>query len=122
MTAEEAEKWLKQSGLSASVCGTGAYVAGQLPAAGQSLPGGSQVLLYLEAPPEETLTAVPDFTGMNRQQAADTAASLGLVLVAEGNPALLPTVTVSGQSILKDTPVPPGTAVTLTFTDTTARD
>ncbi|MBQ2854183.1 MAG: PASTA domain-containing protein [Oscillospiraceae bacterium] len=122
MTAEEAENWLKQSGLSASVCGTGAYVAGQLPAAGQSLPGGSQVLLYLEAPPEETLTAVPDFTGMNRQQAADTAASLGLVLVAEGNPALLPTVTVSGQSILKDTPVPPGTAVTLTFTDTTARD
>ena len=33
-----------------------------------------------------------------------------------------PKVTVTAQSIPKDTQVPPGTTITLEFTDTTARD
>jgi len=122
LTAEDAEKRLKQFGLTAACTGTGETVTGQLPAAGQSVPGGSQVLLYLGEQPEEKWVIVPDFTGMNRQQAADTAASLGLTILAAGNQEISPTVTVSNQSIQKDTQVPTGTTITLTFTDTTARD
>ena len=122
LTAKEAEKRLKQLGLTAKFSGTAESVTAQLPAAGQTVPGGSQVLLYLGEAPEKAEVAVPDFTGMNRQQAQDTALSLGLTIQVTGNQEIAPAVTVTAQSISQGTPVSPGTAITLTFTDTTARD
>ena len=119
---KEADTALKQTGLSAIYSGTGETVTGQIPAAGQTLPGGSQVLLYLGEAPEETLVAVPDFLGMNRQQAADTAGALGLYILVAGNREVSPSVTVTAQSEAKAAQVPPGTTITLTFTDTAARD
>ena len=47
MTAAEAQKLLKKLGLTAVICGEGETVLSQLPVAGQSVPSGSQVLLYL---------------------------------------------------------------------------
>ena len=47
MTAAEAQKLLKQLDLTAVICGEGETVLSQLPVAGQSVPSGSQVLLYL---------------------------------------------------------------------------
>ena len=64
----------------------------------------------------------PDFTGMNRQQAAMTAGKLGLYLLVAGNAEVSQKVTVTAQNIPKDTVVPLGTTITLEFTDTTARD
>ena len=102
--------------------GDGETITGQIPMPGQSLPGGSQVMVYLgEAAPERTVE-VPDFTGMNRQQASDTAGKLGLYIQISGNPGLEPTVTVTSQSIQKDTQVPPGTTIQLEFTDPRVRD
>ena len=122
LTAADAERKLKEAGLTAIVSGTAETVTGQIPAAGQIIPGGSQVLLYLgEAPETETVT-VPDFTGMNRSQAAEAAGKLGLYLLVTGNDNLLPTVTVTGQDMPPETQVPAGTTITLEFTDTTARD
>ena len=125
LTAADAERKLKEAGLSAKFSGTGETaetVTDQIPAAGQIIPGGSQVLLYLgEAPEAETVT-VPDFTGMNRSQAAEAAGKLGLYLLVTGNDALLPTVTVTAQDTAAETQVPAGSTITLEFTDTTARD
>ena len=122
LTEKEAQTMLKQLGLTATCSGNEDAVTAQIPAAGQSVPGGSQVLLYLGQTPEEETVAVPDFLGMHRQQAADTAGSLGLYILAEGNQEISPAVTVTAQNIQKETEVPPGTTITLTFTDTSARD
>ena len=122
LTAEDAERKLKETGLSAKFSGTGQTVTGQLPAAGQSVPGGSEVLLYLDAEAEEELVAVPDFTGMHRQQAADAAGKLGLHILVTGNDEISPSVTVTAPDIPAQQQVPVGTTITLEFTDTTARD
>ena len=122
MPREAAEKKLKALGLTVQVIGTGETVVAQLPEGGQTVPGNGQVLLYLEEDPQETLVAVPDFTGMNRQQASDAAGKLGLQILVTGNTDTLPNVTVTAQNVEKDSQVPMGTTITLTFTDTGARD
>ena len=122
LTAEDAARKLKASGLTVRNLGTGETVTGQIPAPGEKIPAGSQVLLYLGDEPEERMVSVPDFTGMHRQQAAEAAGEQGLYLLVTGNGEISPKVTVTAQSIPKDTQVPPGTTITLEFTDTTARD
>lgn len=122
LTGKDAESKLKRIGLSAKFTGNGEYVTGQLPEPGKTVPGGSQVLLYLGQAPEQTTVNLPDFSGMNRAQASDAAGSLGLYVLVTGNNGLSPNVTVTGQSPQANTPVSPGTTVTLTFTDTQARD
>lgn len=122
LTEKDASSKLKRIGLSAKFTGTGDRVTAQLPQAGQTVPGGSQVLLYLGNAPKPESVAVPDFTGMNRQQASDAAGKLGLYILVTGNDGISPTVTVAAQSLPKDTLVPAGTTITLTFTDTGLRD
>ena len=120
MTAEEAKAALEEKGLTCRMVGTAPVVTGQIPAAGQSVPGGSEVLLYFGPPvPEETVT-VPDFFGMNRKEAADTAADLGLYILVSGNTNREPTVTVAEQSVPPETPVRRGSTITLKFIDTKA--
>ena len=118
MTGKEAEAALKAQGLEAKLQGYGETVTGQLPAAGQSLPGGSQVLVYMGEQPQNRKVKVPDFTGMTRQQAADAAGVLGLYILPLGNTDLSANITVTAQSIPADTEVDVGTTVDLTFTDT----
>ena len=122
LTADEARNALKNIGLTAELVGQGDRVTGQLPAAGSSVPGNSQVLLYLgEVPTTETVT-VPDFTGMNRAQAAEAAGKLGLYILVKGNQSVGPEVTVSEQSVPGGTTVERGTTITLLFTDKNAVD
>ena len=120
LTKKDADVLLKQMGLTVRYLGTEETVTGQIPAAGQTLPGGSQVLLYLGGQTEEMPVTVPDFLGMNRQQAADTAGSLGLYILATGNQEISPKVTVTAQNIDPKTKVPVGTTIRLTFADTKA--
>ena len=122
LTTADAERKLKDTGLTVKFSGTGETVTGQIPAAGQSIPGGSEVLLYLGEEPTLQQVAVPDFTGMNRQQASDAAGSLGLYILVTGNDEISPNVIVTAQDTPKDAQVPVGTTITLEFTDTTARD
>ena len=122
LTEADAARKLKGMGLTVKFSGTGETVTGQIPAAGQTLPVGSQVLLYLGEDTEEKTVTVPDFTGLHRQQASDLAGSLGLYILVAGNDGVSPNVTVTAQDIAKDTVVPVGTAIKLTFTDMTARD
>ncbi len=122
LTEKEAKALLKEQGLSAQVQGSGETVTGQIPSPGQSVSGGSQVLLYFGQEPEQRTVAVPDFTGMNRQQASDAAGALGLYILVTGNNSTEPSVTVTAQSEPKDTQVPVGTTITLQFADTKAAD
>ena len=119
---KDAEKYLKSASLCAKIIGQGDYVTGQIPSAGEQVPGGSQILLYMGAEMDQTPVRVPDFSGMNRAQAADAAGKLGLYILIAGNPELSPRVTVTAQDIPAKTEVPRGTTITLQFTDTTSRD
>ena len=119
---KDAEKYLKSVNLSAKIVGAGETVADQLPSPGESLPGGSQVLLYMEGEAEKSQVEVPDFTGMNRAQASDAAGKLGLYILVTGNPELAPQVTVTAQNVPAGEAVDRGSTITLEFTDTTSRD
>lgn len=122
LTASAAERKLKGTSLKGNLVGTGETVTGQIPAPGQTIPGGSEVLLYLGEEPEERMVEVPDFLGMNRQQAGDAAGKLGLYILVKGNDEVSTSVTVTAQSHEPQTQVPVGTTITLEFTDLGARD
>ena len=122
LTQKETEEKLKEQSLTARFVGDGETVTGQIPAAGQSVPGGSQVLVYLgEEVPEESVT-VPDFAGMDRQQASEEAEKLGLYILVTGSDEISDRVVVTSQSITAGERVSAGTTITLQFTDTGARD
>ena len=122
LTAKETEKLLKEQSLTMQAVGTGDTVTGQIPAAGESVPGGSQVLVYFGETPEEQMVCVPDFMGMNRQQASDAAGALGLYILVSGNNEVSSKVTVTVQDIAAGTRVKVGTTIRLEFADTAAAD
>lgn len=119
LTAPAAQTEARKLGLSLRLSGEEEYVTAQLPRAGETACKGSEVLLYLGEEPENRLVTVPDFTGMNRQQAAEAAGKAGLFLIPQGNLEISPGVTVIAQNIEPEKPVPSGTTVTLEFTDKT---
>ena len=122
LTREEAEKLLKNQSLTAVFSGDAETVTGQIPAPGQPVPGGSQILLYLGEDSEQRMVKVPDFTGMNRQQASDAAGKLGLYILVTGNDEISASVVVTSQDTPPGEQVPAGTMIQLKFTDTGARD
>ena len=122
MTKEEAQKLLKEQGLTAQLKGSGETITAQIPGAGQTVPGNSEVILYFGEDPEAELVTVPDFTGMNRQQASDAAGKLGLYILVAGNSSIEPAVVVTAQSQPKGTQVSVGTTIRLEFADTQAKD
>jgi len=120
LTPKEVEKRLKALGLTAQYVGTGDTVTDQIPKQGTSVPGNSQILLYLGEEAQQRTVEVPDFTGMNRQQASAAAGALGLYILPVGNQDISPTVTVTAQDIAPKTQVPVGTTIRLEFADTKA--
>ena len=72
--------------------------------------------------PDGDTVKVPDFTGMNRAQATETAGKLGLYILSTGNSSLSPQTVVTGQSIGAGEWIKRGSTINLEFTDTTARD
>ena len=122
LTLEEARKLVKAQKLTVTSLGEGQTITAQLPAAGEQVLPGSEVLVYLGDGEGERMVAVPDFPGMNRQQASQAAGKLGLFVNAAGNQEESPQVTVCGQKEPAGTELPVGSAVTLQFADPTARD
>ena len=122
MTKQEAETALKELGIAGSFSGNGGTVTGQIPGTGDTVPGGSQVLVYLGTDAPDNTVTVPDFSGMNRQQAADAAGQLGLYILICGNSEISTAVVVTAQSVPAGQSVKAGTTIQLEFTDTGARD
>ena len=122
MTTDQLKKELKAIGLTAKQIGTEETVTQQIPQAGQTVPGGSEILVYFGETAMERTVEVPDFTGMNRQEAADTAGALGLYVLVTGNQEVSSQVVVTTQDIAPQTQVQVGTTVRLEFTNTKAPD
>ena len=122
MTRDEAQKQLKAMGITAQLQGDGQTVTGQIPTEGESIPGDSQMILYFGEVPGEEMVTIPDFTGMNRQQASDAAGQVGLYILVVGNDSLETNVTVTDQSQPAGSQVAKGTTIRLTFTDPRAAD
>ena len=122
LTAKEANAMLKAAGLTCKIIGSGDTVTGQIPAAGKSVPGDSEILLYFGDEPQTREVQVPDFTGMNRQQAAEAAGKLGLYILVSGNTSLQTSVTAAAQSISPGTMVAVGTTIKVEFIDTKVGD
>jgi len=120
LPVEEAREKLTSLGLTARIVGTEGVITDQIPAAGQIIPGGSEVILYLQEKPERETVEVPDFSGMDRQKASDAAGRLGLYILVTGSTELSPEVTVTAQSVAPGTKILMGSTITLEFIDTAA--
>ena len=121
-TRKNAEKALKALGLTARVIGDGETVTGQIPAAGETVSGDSQVLLYCGETPEAEDVTVPDFLGMDRMKAAQAAQDAGVNLLILGNTDISPEVIAAEQSVPPGTKVPRGTTIRVQFLNTKAAD
>ena len=80
-----AQNLLTQNGLTYRTVGEGTVVRGQIPAAGAIIPGGSQVVLYLDG--EEVPTdqvEVPNVVGLTPDEVQSALANKGLYLRATG--------------------------------------
>jgi len=122
LTAKEAGAMLKAAGITCKMIGDGETITDQIPAAGKTVPGGSEILLYFGDVPENRQVEVPDFTGMNRQQASDTAGKIGLYILVSGNTSLDSHVTAVTQSVSPGTVVSVGTTIKVEFVDTKVGD
>ena len=80
------------------------------------------MLLYLGEEAPDTAVQVPDFSKMNRQQAADAADKAGVYIRCTGNPDADTNVVVTAQDRPAGDSVPRGSTITLQFADIGARD
>ena len=114
-----AESVLKQNNLTCRVVGEGDVITGQIPAAGATIPGGSQVVLYMgeEKVPTEQVE-VPDLEGMSPEKAKAALNELGLYLRATGAVEYYVSTNVgTDQSVKAGTLVDLGTVVEVRFVD-----
>ncbi len=119
----EAERLLAKVGLTYRTVGDGTVVTDQIPAIGATVPGGSEIILYLgEAKSEKTVT-VPKVIGKTPKAAQEALTQAGLYMKATGVSDYDSSSTVAGsQSIPAGTQVPLGTVVEVRFADNTIQD
>ncbi len=121
LPAADAQARAKQKGFTVRTVGSGETVTDQIPAQGASIPGGSQIVLYLGETKPAELATVPDVTGKSPTAAQDALAAAGLYMKAAG---LLGSDTsgaiAAGQSIAPGAGVERGTVVRVQFMDNVA--
>ena len=118
---EAAAQRLAENGLSARVVGSGEEVLSQYPAAGETLPRASTVLLYTEEGAGEMLTVVPALSGQNLADATQTLRQAGLNIRASG-PADMEGALAVWQSTEAGGRLPMGSLVQVQFRDDTVTD
>ena len=106
---------LQDAGLRYRTIGDGKTVTGQLPRAGMSIAGGTQVILYLDAEASNDLETLPDLSGMSYREARDTLSYYGLYLHTASPVSDADTQLVSSQSIAAGTALEHGAVVTVTL-------
>ena len=96
------------------------YLGVEIPAAGASIPGGSQVVLYMgEEVPTDQVT-VPSVVGLTAAQAEEKLAAQGLYMRATGASDYSSGVVAYEQSVAAGTSVDRGTTVEVRFSDSSA--
>ena len=122
LSRDDAEKKLKETGLSMLPVGTEETVSGQLPAPGETVRGGSGLVVYFGDTPESKMIKMPDFTGMTVAEANVAAGNAGLCVQTSGNPDLTLPLRVLTQYPAPGTELETGSTVNLKFTDPTVRN
>ena len=122
LSQADAVQLLQSKGLGYRVVGEGPTVTDQLPAQGMSIPGKSEVVLYLGAEKPTAEVAVPDLTRMTASAAEQALENLGLYLRPMGVTDYSETTIATEQSIAAGTMVAPGTVVEVQFMDTAVQD
>ena len=105
LSLHEAVDRLNDSGLRYRTIGTGDFVTGQLPRAGVSIAGGTQVILYLDAQASADLETVPELSGMTYREARDALSYYGLY-IQTASP-----VTDAENQLVSSQSIPAGTAL-----------
>ena len=120
MTEAEAAALLAERSLTYRKVGEGAIIMDQVPAAGATVPGKAEVVLYFnnEAPSE--LVTVPDFLTYNLFNANYLANLNDVYILVTGANKNDPNVTATYQEIPAGTQVPRGTTIIVEFTDYSA--
>ncbi|MBQ7567145.1 MAG: PASTA domain-containing protein [Oscillospiraceae bacterium] len=122
MRPSEATSALTERSLSYRAVGDGETVTAQIPAAGASVPGNSELVLYFGGDvPSEPVT-VPDFRGMTVAQASGAATTYGLYLQARGTDKISGYIYVTYQNVEPGAEVPRGTTVDVEFTNNSVQD
>ena len=116
MNEAEAAAELSERSLSYKVVGSGSKVTDTLPAAGQMLPGLSEVILYMGAEKPLEMVEVPDFTNYSAADVRWLCNDLGLYMQAKGTDRTDVYVMAAFQDIEAGTMVEKGTTVTVEFT------
>ena len=113
----EAANRVREASLRYRSIGSGDTVTGQLPAAGQSIARGTEIILYLGAEPSEDVESLPELVGMSYEQARDTLSYYGLYLRTVSPVGETGEQRVSTQSIAPGTLLTHGSVVTVTLMD-----
>lgn len=122
LTRTQAQTELVGQTLSCQWFGSGNSVIGQIPSAGQSLPGQSTVLLYTDdSMPSDTVT-IPNLIGKSAQEVTEILTPLGLYLQLKGTDNSARSVLATAQEPSAGTEVERGTTVTVRFADTDDMD
>ena len=123
LSAADAKTRLERAGLGCRTVGDGDTVTGQIPARGTSIPGESQVVLYLgEEMPTEPVT-VPDVTGKTLEGARAALAEAGLYMRASGVSTYYTSSTLAiDQSVQGGETAAPGTVIEVRFANNNVYD
>ena len=116
-----AKSTIQNAGFECRTIGTGNTVTHQVPSAGVSIPGGSNVILYLGDEVPDTQVETPDLSGMSPTAAKSKLEEMGLFMRATGVVDYTdPTVVMAAQSVDAGTMVSPGTVVEVRFVSSVA--
>ena len=122
MSETEAAALLSEKTITYRTVGSGAVVTDQLPAAGNQVPGNSEIILYFGAEKQQTMVEVPDFSGCSVADVNYLAANAGLYVQAKGTDRTDVYVLAAYQDIEAGTEVDRGTTITVEFSSTGASD
>ena len=122
MSETEAAALLSEKTITYRTVGSGAVVTDQLPAAGNQVPGNSEIILYFGAEKQQTMVEVPDFIGCSVADVNYLATNAGLYVQAKGTDRTDVYVLAAYQDIEAGTEVDRGTTITVEFSSTGASD
>ncbi|MBQ1187051.1 MAG: PASTA domain-containing protein, partial [Clostridia bacterium] len=122
-TVEAAKAEASALGLGVRIVGNGETVLKQLPVFGETISKDGRIIIYTtEDETAETVTTVPDFTGMTVGEASSAASGAGLNIKFSGNTTSSSTARAYDQDIEVNTEVTIGTTVTVYFREATTSD
>lgn len=121
-TLAEAREALEKKNLTCRTVGDGDTVTDQIPPQGSTIPGGSQVVLYLGQEAQSEHVTVPDVIGKDGETANGLLTEAGLYMKTIGATGNEATILAVGQSPEPGETVPLGTVVEVEFSDLGAKD